>query len=157
MNRKPRTRKVLQDSDSEQEEAVDGMAEGLVLSESSGEGTNGGEGEQPKKSREKKITRIAMANDESEPEEDEHKGKSKEDTKKRGKSQRRKEKETRRGALVKQLKEKIRTSEVSLLGFSEMLMNIVFAGYHSLCLSLLVFLSPCLSLSLSLFSGVTFA
>ncbi|XP_047664004.1 claspin isoform X2 [Tachysurus fulvidraco] len=115
VNRKPRTRKVLQDSDSEQDEDVDGMAEALVLSESSGEGTNGGEGEQPKKSRGKKITRIAMSSDESEPEEDEHQGKSKEETKKRGKSQRRKEKETHRGALVKQLKEKIRTSEESPL------------------------------------------
>ncbi|MCI4392166.1 hypothetical protein PGIGA_G00142770 [Pangasianodon gigas] len=117
VNRKPRSRKVLQDSDSdsEKEEDVDGMAEALVLSESSGEGTNASEGERTKKSREKKISRIAMASDESEPEEDELRGKSMEETKKRGKSQRRKEKEKRRGALVKQLKEKTRTPEESPL------------------------------------------
>ncbi|XP_058233503.1 claspin isoform X3 [Hemibagrus wyckioides] len=115
VNRKPRSRKVLQDSDSEREEAEDGMAEALLLSESSGEGTNGGEGEQPKKSWGKKLSRIAVASDESEPEEDECQEKPKEKSKKRGKSQRRKEKEMRRGALVKQLKEKTRTSEESPL------------------------------------------
>ncbi|MCJ8746404.1 hypothetical protein PDJAM_G00141280 [Pangasius djambal] len=115
VNRKPRSRKVLQDSDSEKEEDVDGMAEALVLCESSGEGTKASEGERTKKSRGKKISHIALASDESEPEEDEHQGNSKEETRKRGKSQRRKEKEKRRGALVKQLKEKMRTPEESPL------------------------------------------
>ncbi|XP_017310239.1 claspin isoform X1 [Ictalurus punctatus] len=115
VSRKPRSRKVLQDSDSEKEDVMDGMADALVLSESSGEATKASEGERPKKSRGKKISRVAVASDESEPEEDEHQGKPKEETKKRGKSQRRKEKEKCRGALVKQLKEKTRTSEESLL------------------------------------------
>ncbi|KAM9494718.1 claspin [Clarias gariepinus] len=103
VSRKPRSRKVLQDSDSEKEEDRDGMAEALVLSESSGEGTKASEGEQPKKRRGKKISRIAAASDESEGETDE--------TRKREKSWRHKEKEKRRGDLVKQLKEKIRTPE----------------------------------------------
>lgn len=88
------------------------MAEALVLSESSCEGTKVSEGERSKKSR-IKISRIALASDESGPEEEGHQGKPKEETKKRGKSQRRKEKEKCRGALVKQLKEKTKTHDVS--------------------------------------------
>ncbi|KAF5889381.1 claspin isoform X2 [Clarias magur] len=105
VSRKPRSRKVLQDSDSEKEEDTDGMPEALVLSESSGEGTKASESEQPKKSRGKIISRIAVASDDGEMDE----------TRKKEKSQRRKEKEKRRGALVKQLKEKIRTPEESTL------------------------------------------
>lgn len=103
---------------------MDGMAEALVLSESNGEGTKASEDERPKKSRGKKIARVSMASDESEPEEDEHQGKPKEETKKGGKSQRYKEKEQRRSALVKQLKEKMRTSEVSSFeGFQKITVN----------------------------------
>ncbi|TSK31325.1 Claspin [Bagarius yarrelli] len=112
VNRKPRSRKVLQDSDSEQGENLDEMAGPLVLSESSSEGTKADEGERPKKRR-GKISRIAMASDESEPEEEEHHRKPEEERKKKGKSQRRKEKEMRRGALVKRLKEKMETPEDS--------------------------------------------
>ncbi|KAF4074075.1 hypothetical protein AMELA_G00250600 [Ameiurus melas] len=115
VSRKPRSRKVLQDSESEKEDVMDGMADALVLSESSAEATKASEGERLKKSRGKKISRVAVASDESEPEDDERQGKHKDETKKRGKSQRRKEKEKSRGALVKQLKEKTRTSEESLL------------------------------------------
>lgn len=128
---------------------MDGMADALVLSESSGEATKASEGERPKKSRGKKISRVAVASDESEPEEDEHQGKPKEETKKRGKSQRRKEKEKCRGALVKQLKEKTRTSEVSKLGVFRKLLSVyvVIADCHFLCLSLRSPFYPSLSMT----------
>lgn len=93
---------------------MEGIAEAVLLSESSGEGTKASEDERPKESRGKKISRVVMSSDESEPE-DELQGKPKGETKKRGKSQRHKEKEQRRSALVKQLKEKMKTSEVSSL------------------------------------------
>lgn len=124
------------------------MAEALVLSESSGEAANSSEGERPKKSRGKKISRIALASDESEPEEVESEGKPKEETKKRGKSQRRKEKEKHRGALVKQAKEKIRTPAVSALRIFRIFLfiHLVIADCHF-----------SLSFSFSLFSGVSSA
>ncbi|XP_072531008.1 claspin isoform X2 [Salminus brasiliensis] len=109
VNRKSRSRKVLEDSDSEKEEEVTGMAEALVLSESGEEETS--EGERVRK-RGKRISRISMDSDVSEPEKDEPT----EEKKKRGKSQRRKEKEKHRGALVKRLKEKPGTEERSSLG-----------------------------------------
>lgn len=93
------------------------MAEALALSESSSEETKASEDEQPKKRKGKKISRIAMASDGSEPDEDECEGKPKEETKKRVKSQRCKEKQ--KGAVVKQLKEKMRIPEVSSLGVSD--------------------------------------
>uniref|UniRef100_W5KSQ4 Claspin n=1 Tax=Astyanax mexicanus TaxID=7994 RepID=W5KSQ4_ASTMX len=110
VNRKARSRKVLEDSDSEKEEEVTGMAEALVLSESGEEETT--EGDRVKKSRGKRISRISMDSDESEPEKDEPK----EEKKKRGKSQRRKEKEKNRGSLVKRLKEKSGAVEATSSG-----------------------------------------
>ncbi|XP_036421566.1 LOW QUALITY PROTEIN: claspin [Colossoma macropomum] len=111
VNRKSRSVKVLQDSDSEREEEVTGMAEALILSESSGEETKTIKSKQNRKGRGKKISRISMGSDESEPERDEPK----EVKKKREKSQRRKDKEERRGALMKRLKEKPGTAETSSL------------------------------------------
>ncbi|XP_046690492.1 claspin isoform X1 [Silurus meridionalis] len=110
VNRKARTRKVLQDSDSEKEEDLDKVTEALVLSESSGDETKSSESKGPKKSRGKKVSRIAMESDESE--EDESQGKPKRKTKKRGTSERRREKE-KNG--VKQLEEKTNTPEESPL------------------------------------------
>lgn len=92
---------------------MDGMAEALVLSESSGDGMKASEDERPKKSRGKKISRVAEASDESDAEEAERKEKPKEETKKREKSHRRKEK--RRDAVVKRLKEKARIPGVRSL------------------------------------------
>ncbi|XP_062846526.1 claspin [Trichomycterus rosablanca] len=110
MTRKPRSRKVLQDSDSDGEEAVSGMAEALVLEESSVEGSRTTEDEPIKK---KKVKRIALDSDESEPEKDELPSKPHKEAKKRDKSQRRKEKEKRKGAKVKRHKEKANTAEES--------------------------------------------
>ncbi|KAL7829682.1 hypothetical protein AOLI_G00305670 [Acnodon oligacanthus] len=106
VNRKSRSVKVLQDSDSEREEEVTGMAVALILSESSDEETKTSKSKQNRKGWGKKISRISMASDESEP---------KEVKKKREKSQRRKDKEERRGALMKRLKEKPGTDESSSL------------------------------------------
>ncbi|KAL7830540.1 hypothetical protein SRHO_G00316670 [Serrasalmus rhombeus] len=111
VNRKSRSVKVLQDSDSEREEEVTGMAEALILSESSGEEMKTSKSKQNRKGRGKKISRISMGSDESEPERDEPK----EVKKKREKSQRRKDKEERRGALMKRLKEKPGTDETPSL------------------------------------------
>ncbi|XP_064203303.1 claspin [Anguilla rostrata] len=67
VNRKSRCRKALQDSDSEEEE-VTGMAEALVLSESS-EGEEGASGEGQKGAkRGKRVVRAPLDSGESEPE-----------------------------------------------------------------------------------------
>ncbi|KAI4883998.1 hypothetical protein NFI96_019513 [Prochilodus magdalenae] len=111
VNRKSRSVKVLQDSDSEREEEAIGMAEALVLSESGGEETKTSESKQVRKIRSKRISHVSMDSDESEPEKDQPKVVKK----KREKSQRRKNKEERRGALVKRLKEKSGTNETPSL------------------------------------------
>ncbi|XP_061111131.1 claspin isoform X2 [Conger conger] len=69
VNRKSRCRKALRDSDSEQEE-VAGMAEALVLSESSeGEEGAGGEGQKGVR-RGKRVIRAPVDSEESEPEQE---------------------------------------------------------------------------------------
>ncbi|XP_076865218.1 claspin [Brachyhypopomus gauderio] len=118
LNRKPRSRKVLQDSDSENEEGAR-MAEALVLSESSGEETKTIKS-RVEKSRTKRISHVAVddESDESGQEMEKHQdedkqGEVKEGKKKREKSQRRREKEKRRGALLTKLK--VKASEEPLL------------------------------------------
>ncbi|XP_036372093.1 claspin [Megalops cyprinoides] len=93
VNRKSRCRKPLRDSDSEQEE-VAGMAEALVLSESSeeeegaaGDGAKGG-------SRGKRIVRPALDSEESELEAEKGRERPKEE-RKRERSERRREREKR--------------------------------------------------------------
>ncbi|XP_035384852.1 claspin isoform X2 [Electrophorus electricus] len=118
VNRKARSQKVLQDSDSDSDnEKEEGarMAKTVVLSESSGEETKTSEVEQVEKSQSKRISRIAVDIDESEPETELLQGEAKYGNKKREKSQRRKEKEKRQGALLKRLKEKGSTNEESHL------------------------------------------
>ncbi|XP_016426116.1 claspin-like isoform X2 [Sinocyclocheilus rhinocerous] len=110
VSRKGRSQKALQDSDSDGEQEEAGMANALVLSESSDEETKTNETESIKKKRGKRVSRISMHSDDSEPEKAEVQVKPKEAKKKREKSQRRKEKEKRNFALVKRLKEK--TEEV---------------------------------------------
>ncbi|CAM4630456.1 unnamed protein product [Leuciscus chuanchicus] len=103
VSRKGRSRKALQDSDS------DGDLEenALVLSESSDEQTKTEEAESIKDKRGKRVSRISMMeSDESEPEKAEVQVKPKEAKKKREKSERRREKEKRNAALVKRLKER---------------------------------------------------
>uniref|UniRef100_A0A4W4EV39 Claspin n=1 Tax=Electrophorus electricus TaxID=8005 RepID=A0A4W4EV39_ELEEL len=117
VNRKARSQKVLQDSDSDSDnEKEEGarMAKTVVLSESSGEETKTSEVEQVEKSQSKRISRIAVDIDESEPETELLQGEAKYGNKKREKSQRRKEKEKRQGALLKRLKEKGSTNESHL-------------------------------------------
>lgn len=109
MTRKPRSRKVLQDSDDDGEEVVSGMPEALVLEESSVDDSRSSENIQIKK---KKMKRIAVDSDESEPEVGGLQSKPKEETKKRDKSQRRKEKGKRKAATVNQYKRKTNTVEV---------------------------------------------
>ncbi|XP_059365436.1 claspin-like isoform X1 [Carassius carassius] len=109
VSRKGRSRKALQDSDSDGEQEEAGMANALVLSESSDEETKT-ETESIKKEQGKRVSRISMHSDDSEPEKAEVQVKPKEAKKKREKSQRRREKEKRNVALVKRLKEK--TEEV---------------------------------------------
>ncbi|XP_051527544.1 claspin-like [Myxocyprinus asiaticus] len=104
VSRKRRSRKALQDSDSDGEQDEVGMANALLLSECSNEETKTNETESIKKKWGKRISCISMDSDESEPEKDvEVKPKEK---KKREKSRRRKEKEKRNVNLVKRLKEK---------------------------------------------------
>ncbi|XP_051948286.1 claspin-like [Xyrauchen texanus] len=104
VSRKGRSRKALQDSDSDGEQEEVGMANALLLSECSDEEIKTNETENIKKKWGKRISRISMDSAESEPEKDvEVKPKEK---KKREKSQRRKEKEKRNVNLVKRLKEK---------------------------------------------------
>uniref|UniRef100_A0A8C2L0W2 Claspin n=1 Tax=Cyprinus carpio TaxID=7962 RepID=A0A8C2L0W2_CYPCA len=110
VSRKGRPRKALQDSDSDEEQEEAGMANALVLSESSDEEKKINETESIKKKRGKRVSRISMHSDDSEPEKAEVQVKPKEAKKNREKSQRRKEKEKRNVALVKRLKEK--TEEV---------------------------------------------
>ncbi|XP_030644399.1 claspin [Chanos chanos] len=104
VNRKARCRKVLQDSDSEGEPEQPGLTEALVLSESSSEEVDKTREKESKKdaARGKRMSRIAMDSEESEPEE-----KQREERKRREKSQRRREKENHR----KRLKEKSAFSE----------------------------------------------
>ncbi|XP_052389192.1 claspin isoform X2 [Carassius gibelio] len=110
VSRKGRPRKALQDSDSDGEQEEAGMANALVLSESSDEETKTNETESIKKKQGKRVSRISMHSDDSDPEKAEVQVKPKEAKKKREKSQRRREKEKRNVALVKRLKEK--TEEV---------------------------------------------
>ncbi|XP_067282773.1 claspin isoform X2 [Pseudorasbora parva] len=107
VSRKGRPRKALQDSDSDGEPEEAGMANALVLSESSDETTKTDEAESVSKKRGKRVSRISMDSGESEPEQAEAQIKPKEPKKKREKSQRRKDKEKHNVALVKRLKEKI--------------------------------------------------
>ncbi|XP_051519780.1 claspin-like isoform X2 [Myxocyprinus asiaticus] len=106
VSRKGRPRKALQDSDSDGEQEEVGMANALLLSESSDEETKINETESIKKKQGNRISHISKDSDESEPEKDDVQVKPKEMKKKREKSQRRKEKEKRNVALVKLLKEK---------------------------------------------------
>lgn len=107
VSRKGRSRKALQDSDSDGEKEEAGMTNALVLSESSDEETKTSEIESVIKKRGKRVSRISMDSDEDEQEKAEDaQVKPKEGKKKREKSQRRKEKEKRNVALVKRLKEK---------------------------------------------------
>ncbi|KAG7457976.1 hypothetical protein MATL_G00232910 [Megalops atlanticus] len=94
VNRKSRCRKALRDSDSEEEE-VAGMAEALVLSESSEEEEEGAAGDGAKGgSRGKRIARPALDSEESEPEAEEGRERPKEE-RKRERSERRREREKR--------------------------------------------------------------
>lgn len=107
VSRKGRSRKALQDSDSDGNLEEAGMENALVLSESSDEQTKTGEAESIKDKRGKRVSRISMMeSDESEPEKADVQSKPKEAKKKREKSERRKDKEKRNAALVKRLKEK---------------------------------------------------
>lgn len=110
MNRKSRSLKVLQDSDSEKGDEATGMAPALVLSESSGEEMKTSESERRRKKQGKRISRISMDSDESESEKDDVK----QGKRKREKSRRRKDKEDHRGALVKQLRERSNTEVRSI-------------------------------------------
>lgn len=106
VSRKGRSRKALQDSDSDGDLEEAGMENALVLSESSDEQTKAEETESIREKPGKRVSRISMDSDESEPEKPEVQIKPKEAKKKREKSERRKEKEKRNAALVKRLKEK---------------------------------------------------
>ncbi|KAK7138543.1 hypothetical protein R3I93_015853 [Phoxinus phoxinus] len=106
VSRKSRSRKALQDSDSDGDLEEAGMENALVLSESSDEQTKTDEAQSIREKPGRRVSRIAQDSDESEPEKAEVKIKPKEGKKKREKSERRKEKEKRNAALVKRLKEK---------------------------------------------------
>ncbi|KAG1941170.1 claspin-like isoform X2 [Pimephales promelas] len=101
VSRKGRSRKALQDSDSDGDLEEAGMENALVLSESSDEQT-----ETITDKRRKRVSRISIDSDESEPERAQVQIKPKEAKKKREKLERCKEKEKRNIALVKRLKEK---------------------------------------------------
>lgn len=104
VSRKGRSRKALQDSDSDGEQEEAGMANALVLSESSDEETKANETKITKKKRGSRISRLSMDSDESEKEDVQIKPK--ESKKKREKSQRCREKDKHNAALVKRLKNK---------------------------------------------------
>ncbi|XP_051811870.1 claspin isoform X1 [Acanthochromis polyacanthus] len=123
-HRKPH-RNAIKDSDSEEEEAENGvsMAQALVLSTSSGDEMDTGEGEEKDERKEKgvkknRISRAPADSEESEAEREEGEEteepkkevKSTKDRKKREKSQRHREKKEKRSKAVEKLKKKERFS-----------------------------------------------
>ncbi|XP_056596727.1 claspin isoform X1 [Triplophysa dalaica] len=110
VSRKGRLRKALRDSDSDGEQEEAGMANALVLSESSEEEKKTNETKSTKKKMGSRISRLSMDSDESEPEKEDVQVKPKEAKKKRDKSQRRREKDKRNASLAKRLKDKTEDS-----------------------------------------------
>ncbi|KAA0710297.1 Claspin [Triplophysa tibetana] len=110
VSRKGRLRKALRDSDSDGEQEEAGMANALVLSESSEEEKKTNETKSIKKKLGSRISRLSMESDESEPEKEDVQVKPKEAKKKRDKSHRRREKDKRNASLAKRLKDRTEDS-----------------------------------------------